>query len=198
MIAHYRLVQRLQKSSPSALGIQAMKGRSRELFHFTGLRTLVPLLPLVASLLDLGLDVRTACEGWVDMDTVAVPQIVDVQWQLVEIETPAARIQITATDGDATIRFTREPHAEIENARRFSGNTGGNAFEGAYRINGDRSLSVVSLSPTELYCGDRAFEIEQVYLAALSTMTSYEVQIDQLRLYSADQQSIITFRKGAQ
>jgi hypothetical protein len=34
----------------------------------------------------------------------------------VEIETPGTRIQITATDGDATIRFTREPHAEVETA----------------------------------------------------------------------------------
>jgi heat shock protein HslJ len=132
------------------------------------------------------------------MDTVATPQIVDVQWQLVEIETPGARIQITATDGEATIRFTREPHAEVDNASRFSGNTGCNTFEGAYRISGDRNLLVVALNPTELYCGDRAFEIEQAYLATLSTITSYAVQIDQLRLCSEDQQSILTFQKGPQ
>jgi heat shock protein HslJ len=134
----------------------------------------------------------------IDMDIVAAPQIVDVQWQLVEIETPGTRIQITATDGDATICFTREPHAEVENASHFSGNTGCNTFEGAYRISGDRTLSVISLHPTERYCGDRAFEIEQVYLAALFTTTSYKVQIDQLRLCSEDQQRIITFRKAPQ
>ncbi|HEX6385437.1 MAG TPA: META domain-containing protein [Anaerolineae bacterium] len=122
--------------------------------------------------------------------------LVGPQWRLVSITTPERTIELGQADGTATIRFSGEADEQSENANSMSGDTGCNTFEGAYNVGEGQSLAVIYLSATEIFCGDRAFEIEQAYLAALWSVGSYEITGDTLRLLSKDKTSTLTFRKS--
>jgi heat shock protein HslJ len=121
--------------------------------------------------------------------------MVGTQWQLVSITTSGNTLELGEADGKATILFTDKADQQYEHASSMSGDTGCNTFEGAYRVGAGQSLEIVSISATEIFCGDRAFEIEQAYLTTLWSVSSYAIKADTLQLFSKDQKSTLTYRK---
>jgi heat shock protein HslJ len=122
--------------------------------------------------------------------------LIGTQWRLVSITTPEGTLEPGPADGTATILFSAEADKQFENANSMSGDTGCNTFEGAYRVGAGHSLETVYISVTEIFCGDRAYKIEQAYLATLQSVSSYEITGDTLQLFSSDATSTLTYRKN--
>jgi heat shock protein HslJ len=143
---------------------------------------LCPLLPLLAC----------ATEGRPEEPgSGAVLSAVD--WRLTSIKTPDQTIELQSSDGVPTIRFSDEREPKSEQGQRISGDTGCNTFEGAYILPDGQTISVDYLSATEIFCGGRAFEIEQAYLSALWSVESYELAGNTLRLFSNASGYTLTF-----
>ena len=122
--------------------------------------------------------------------------LIGTQWRLVSITTLEGTLELGEADGTATVLFSGEPDKQFENANSMSGDTGCNTFEGAYRVGAGQSLETVYISATEIFCGDRAHEIEQAYLTTLWSVSSYEITGDTLQLLSGDPTSTLTYRKN--
>lgn len=122
--------------------------------------------------------------------------LIGTQWRLVSITTPKGTLELGEADGTATVLFSGEADKQFDNANSMSGDTGCNTFEGAYRVGAGHSLETVYISATEIFCGDRAYEIEQAYLTTLQSVSSYEITGDTLQLFSTDPTSTLTYRKN--
>jgi len=122
-----------------------------------------------------------------------MPELDTVEWRLVSIETPSETIELGSGDGIPTVRFSDELDPNSEQGRRISGDTGCNTFEGAYTLHDGQALSVEYLTPTEIFCGERAFEVEQAYLSALWSVETYELAGNRLRLFSNASGYALTF-----
>jgi heat shock protein HslJ len=105
-------------------------------------------------------------------------------WRLTTIKTPDQTFELQPSDGVATLRFSEEQAVGSEQGRRVSGDTGCNTFEGTYTSPGEQAISIDDLTVTEIFCGERAFAIEQAFLSALWSVDSYELAGNTLRLIS--------------
>jgi heat shock protein HslJ len=116
-----------------------------------------------------------------------------VDWRLTTIKTPDQTFELQPSDGVATLRFSEEQAAGSEQGRRVSGDTGCNSFEGTYTLPGDQAISIDDLTVTEIFCGERAFAVEQAYLSALWSVDSYELAGGALQLVSTASGFWLTF-----
>ena len=100
------------------------------------------------------------------------PQLVGVEWVAVSIAGQPAHEEVRST-----INFDDEGLA--------FGEAGCNTFRGAYELEGD-GISFGPMASTRMFCEDPRQEQEDRYLAALATVTRYEIAGGELRLLPAD------------
>jgi heat shock protein HslJ len=148
---------------------------------------LFPLLPLLAC----------AAESRPE-EPGSVAALSGVEWRLTSIKTPDQTIELQSSDGVPTVRFSDEREANSEQGRRISGDTGCNTFEGAYILHNGQTISIEHLTATEIFCGQRAFAIEQAYLSALWSIETYELAGHTLRLFSSAAGYTLTFTSNGQ
>jgi heat shock protein HslJ len=88
---------------------------------------------------------------------------IDGAWRLV-------RVQGQAVDNGGTL-LVKDGH--------ISGSTGCNRFRASFTTADAKTIKVDPVAATKMYCQDRAM-VERAYLAALETVTVFEVQGDTL------------------
>jgi heat shock protein HslJ len=92
--------------------------------------------------------------------------------------------QVPVPDTTITLAFGAEGD--------LSGNASCNTYNGTYTVNGNL-LSIGPLATTRKSCGEAVDAQEQTYLTALQSAATFEINGNQLIIYSAGGQEVLRF-----
>ena len=110
-------------------------------------------------------------------DPINYEDLLGVVWNIDSLQTPDTAIVALAA-GYATVLFT-------EDMRVRGLSTVSIRYHGIYEVHDNGYLSIEVVEPAELRCSRPAMEC--IFIDALETVTTYEVNEDRLRLYQSDQ-----------
>lgn len=65
-----------------------------------------------------------------------------------------------------------------------------NSFESTYTME-DRSLHIVSVAPTEIYCGEDKEEVASFIVTSLSSIDRYEIDENGIKIYSVESRVLL-------
>ena len=106
-------------------------------------------------------------------------------WKLVSYGPVASQIQ-ALTEKDASLLFGTQG--------TISGNAGCNGFSGDYKAT-DSQLTIGKLMSTLMACADPLLQQEGAVLSTINGTIKYELEKDTLRIYSADEQTMLIFAR---
>ena len=148
-------------------------------------------LPLVASFTSGGSLVLLSADGAPLLTyTPGLTGLAGTSWQATGINNGKEAVVSQAGTEKATLEFGADGQA--------SGSGGCNTFSGTYSTTDPDGLTFGPLAATEMACleGD-ATAIEEAYFAALSAVTTYQIEADILTLRDAGGATQVTYRQTA-